>query len=98
MTIGRFELKLNTWTLFTKEPKGSNWWVSKGFPFVTLSLRVPSITFPVVQRRNEWSEWERTFAISAPTLIQLNYYSDISWEGHLMLLGFGISFIYQFGY
>jgi hypothetical protein len=97
MKIGRFEFKLNELALFIKEPKGSNFCVSKGFPFVTLALRMPSITFPV-QHRNDWGEWERSFCVSAPTLIQLSNCSDISWELHLRVLGFGISLCYQWGY
>lgn len=97
MTIGRFELKLNTWTFIeylngTPENIPTN-----DFPWITLALRFPSITFPV-QRRNDWGEWERLFAISAPTLIQLNHCSGISWEGHFTILGFGVSVIYQYSY
>lgn len=97
MTIGRFELKLNSKTLFTKLQLQSNFCVSKNFPWITLALQVPAVTFPV-QRRNDWGEWERLFAISAPTLIQISHCSGISWEGHFMILGFGVSFIWQFGY
>lgn len=96
MTIGRFELKLNTWTIKLFNNRSSNF-PRKEFPWITLALRVPSITLPT-QERNDWGEWERLFAISAPTLFQLSNCNDISWEGHLMVLGFGVSFIYQFGY
>lgn len=102
MTIGRFDLKLNTWTFIEyfnykyTNARGINL-PEREFPFVTLVLRFPSVTFPV-QRRNDWGELERLFAISAPTLIQISNCSDISWTVHLTMLGFGISFIYQYGY
>jgi hypothetical protein len=97
MTIGRFELKLNSWT-FIEYFNGARYNTpTKEFPWITLALRFPSVTLPI-QRRNDWGEWESIFAISAPTLIQFSNCNDISWEGHLMILGFGISFIYQFGY
>jgi hypothetical protein len=97
MTIGQFKFKLNSKTLFKKEPTGSNWWVSKSFPFITFALETPTIVLPFY-KKNEFGEWERTFCISALTLIQLNSCSDISWEVHFIVLGFGVSFIYQYGY
>jgi hypothetical protein len=95
--IGRFELKLNAQQglKFYDENKVNN--PTKECPWVTLALRIPSVTLPFY-RKNDWGEWERLFTISAPTLIQLSNCSDISWEGHLMVLGFGVSVIYQFGY
>lgn len=97
MTIGRFELKLNNYTVKKLFNGKENDLPKNNFPWVTLSLRFPSITLPFY-RKNDWGEWERLFAISASTLLQITHCSDISWEGHLMVLGFGISFIYQFGY
>jgi hypothetical protein len=97
MTIGRFELKLNSKTLVMAEEHTKDCLPTNSFPWVTLALRIPAITLPFY-RRNDWGEWERIFAISAPTLVQFTNCSDISWEGHLMVLGFGISFIYQSGY
>jgi len=97
MTIGRFEFKLNSKTFVEySNGKVSNT-PAQECPWVTLALRVPSITLPI-QERNDWGEWERMFSISAPTLIQVSNCNDISWEGHFMVLGFGISFIYQNGY
>jgi len=97
MTIGRFELRLNSRTFieYFNGARGNT--PTNAFPWITLSLRFPSVTFPT-QQRNDWGEWECMFSISAPTLIQMSNCSDISWEGHLMVLGFGVSFIYQFGY
>ena len=97
MTIGRFELKLNKWTFIEYFNGKGSATPAQEFPWVTLALRFPSVTLPT-QERNDWGDWERIFAVSAPTLVQLNSCSDISWEGHLMILGFGISFVYQFGY
>lgn len=98
MTIGQFELRINTKILFKKNfAKSSNWSIGRNFPFVTLSLRIPSVTFPI-QKLNDWGEWERLFCISIPTLIQISHCDGISWEGHLMLLGFGVSIIWQYGY
>ena len=95
--IGRFELKLNTYTI----TKFLSFWryetPTKEYPWVTLALRIPSVTLPFY-RKNDWGEWERLFCISAPTLIQWSSCDDISWEGHLMVLGFGVSVIYQWGY
>jgi len=97
MTIGRFELKLNSKTLVMAEEHTKDCLPTNSFPWITLALRVPSITLPT-QERNDYGEWERLFSISAPTLLQLSHCSDISWEGHLMVLGFGISIIWQYGY
>jgi hypothetical protein len=91
--LGRFELKLNTWT-FIEYINGTGRTL---FPWLMISLRTPTITLPFY-KLNELGEWERIFCVSAPTLIQLSDCSDISWEGHLMVLGFGVSFIYQYGF
>jgi len=94
MKIGQLELRLNTHVL-------ARYLYGPGdefrFPWITLALNVPSVIFPI-QRRNDWGEWERSFCVSAPTLIQLSNCSDISWELHLRVLGFGISLCYQWGY
>jgi len=94
MTIGQLELRLNTYVLsrYFYGPRDEF-----KFPWVTLSLRVPDVTLPI-QKKNDLGEWERLFCISAPILIQISHCDDISWEGHFMVLGFGISFIYQYGY
>lgn len=97
MTVGRFELKLNSRTLVTLEEHLKDCTPTNSFPWVTLAIRIPAVTFPFY-RKNDWGEWERIFCVSFPTLIQLNKIDDISWEGHLTVLGFGVSFIYQYGY
>jgi len=97
MTIGRFELKLNSWIFIEYFNGQVSDTPAQEFPWVTLALKFPSVTLPK-QKLNDWGEWERVFAISAPTLIQITNCNDISWEGHLTVLGFGISVIYQFGY
>jgi hypothetical protein len=97
MMIGRFELKLNSRTIVTCEEHLKGCVPTNAFPWVTLALRIPSVTLPFY-RKNDWGEWERLFCVSAPTLIQWGKCDDISWEGHLMLLGFGVSIIYQYGY
>lgn len=97
MTLKQLELKLNNYTIKKIFYGRKNDFPSYDFPWITIALRVPSITLPF-HRKNDWGEWERLFCISIPTLIQLSNCSDISWEGHLMVLGFGVSFIYQYGF
>lgn len=97
MSIGRFELKLNTWTFIEYlNGTGINCPDQKS-PWITLAFRIPSITLPFY-KRNDLGEWERLFCISAPTLIQWCKTEDISWEFHKIVLGFGVSVIYQYGY
>jgi hypothetical protein len=96
MKIGQLELRLNKHIL-TNLYYGSK--DEFRFPWITLALRIPSVMLPFY-RKNDWGEMGGTaiFCISAPTLIQISSCDNISWEVHLMILGFGISFIYQYGY
>jgi hypothetical protein len=94
MKIGLFELELNgvkLVSLGSKQPPSSE------APWMIAGLRVPSILLPFY-KRNELGEWERTLAVSFPTLFQITNVSDISWELHIRLLGFGCSLIIQYGY
>jgi hypothetical protein len=97
MRFGRIELKLNSKTLITMVEHYKDCTPTNEFPWITVALRVPSITLPF-QRKNEFDEWERLFEISAPTFIQWGKTEDISWQFSKLILGFGISILYQYGY
>jgi hypothetical protein len=94
MQIRFFELEINGKTLLQL---GDKQLPSKGSGWLMVGLRIPSITLPF-QKRNNLGEWERTFALSLPTLFQVTNITDISWEMHKRVLGFGFAVCYQYGY
>lgn len=97
MNFGQFTVKLNTYPLielFNTKGKRSP---TEKYPWMTLSFRTPSVALPF-QTKNELGEWQRMLEISAPTILKWININDISWEFHLRILGFGITFSSQYGY
>jgi hypothetical protein len=92
--LGLFELEVNGHTLIKL---GNANFFSKETPWVMFGLRAPNVSLPFF-KRNSFGEWERMFAISFPTIFQVSKIEDISWEVHLRVLGFGFSFLWQYGY
>ena len=94
MQIRFFELEINGKTLLQL---GDKQLPDRKAGWLFIGLRVPSITLPI-QKRNTLGEWERTFALSMPTLFQVANIADISWEIHKRVLGFGFAVLCQYGY
>lgn len=91
MKIGYYEVELNGHRLLSL---GTEYYE---FPLTIFGIRIPSVSLPF-QKKNEFGEWERILAISAPTIIEWMNISDISWEFHFRVLGFGFVLCHQYSF
>lgn len=94
MKIGFLDLELNGQSFMTL---GNKKFPSKEVSWIILGFRFPDVNLPFYTR-NMLGEWQRSLGISFSTILQVTYVSNISWEFHFRVFGFGIAFCYQYGY